>query len=69
MKDFIAKYGYLSLIILSLIFIFVWIFYSFSILLLALIVICIFLFRAPKRELVCSDEKAIFAPMMVGLLK
>ncbi|EKF0732576.1 phosphatidylserine decarboxylase [Campylobacter jejuni] len=63
MKDFIAKDGYLSLIILSLIFIFVWIFYSFSILLLALIVICIFLFRAPKRELVCSDEKAIFAPM------
>lgn len=38
-------------------------FYSFSILLLALIVICIFLFRAPKRGLVCSDEKAIFAPM------
>ncbi|EMC9825526.1 phosphatidylserine decarboxylase, partial [Campylobacter jejuni] len=33
MKDFIAKDGYLSLIILSLIFIFVWIFYSFSILL------------------------------------
>ena len=63
MKDFIAKDGYLSLVILSLIFILVWIFYSFSALLLLLILFCLFLFRSPKRDLVCSDEKAIFAPI------
>lgn len=63
MKTYIAKDGYLSLIILGLIFIFTWIFYSFSIFLFMLIICCIVIFRSPKRDLVCNDEKAIFAPV------
>ncbi|MBM0637144.1 phosphatidylserine decarboxylase [Campylobacter sp. VicNov18] len=63
MKEYIAKDGYLSLILLSLLFILVWIVHSFSILLLLLILFCLFLFRSPKRDFVANDEKAIFSPI------
>ncbi|MFQ6341502.1 phosphatidylserine decarboxylase [Campylobacter sp. VTCC 70190] len=69
MKDYIAKEGYLSLALLCLLFIFVWIFYSFSFLLLLLVLLTLFLFRMPKRELVCSDEKAVFAPIDGKIVK
>lgn len=57
------RLNWLFLSFLCALFVLVWLFYSFSWLLFFLILILLFLHRKPSRELICSDNKALLAPI------
>lgn len=63
MSRFIAKEGYGVILTILILLLVVWIFWRFCLLLFLVLLAFLFLFRASKPNLVCSDERAVLAPL------
>ena len=59
----IVRAALVPLILAGLLFVLVWAFWGFSWFLLLVLILLALLYRKPARELVCTDKKAILAPI------
>jgi len=69
MKNYIAKEGYLNIVVVSFLFLFCWIFYGFSLLLFILLLMFVFIYRQTDRKPACLDQKAILSPIDGKIIK
>lgn len=63
MNAFISRYANWILVSLTVLFLLFWLFSGFSVLLFLLILFTLYMYRITKVEVVCTDEKAILAPV------